>query len=237
MSNFDFLNADDSGKSGPPQPMEVRAPRYPIWSWTINLSQSNGIYCVVCLTDNALFVRSEDKRPGDPSTDLSRLVDEDPDVVFQRDFIRIPLDSIQRFRFHVYYAWLDVIRDDGSRETICDFETQKTELIFEALHERLAPHAPIESEGVRVEREIVLAVAIFIPIALIAGLFLAASLASDEKLAEMGRSHFGIMLVKSMGATTVTMLSVAAILAGLAFIAHKVFFPTKALAVIVKRLR
>lgn len=234
MSNFDFLNADDSRKSGPPQPIEVRAPRYPIWSWTFSLS---GDYHVVCLTDNALFIRSEDQRSGERKTDLSRLSDEDPDVVFQRDFIRIPLDSIQRFRFQIYYAWLDVIRDDGSMETIRDFETRKTELIFDALHERLAPGTQIESEGVRVEREILLAVAIFLPIALIAGLLLVASLASEEKFAQMGRSHFGVMLVKSMGATTVTVLSVAAILAGLAFIAHKVFNPPKALAVIVKRLR
>jgi len=232
MPNFDFLNTDESGKSGSPKPVEVRPSRYPIWSWTFSLT---GDYYVVCLTDNALFVRSDEKTSGGRSTDLSRLNDEDPEVVFQRDFIRIPLDSIQRFRFQVNYAWLDVIRVDGSIDTIRDFETRKTELIFDALHKRLAPRAPIEGERVRMESHIVLAVAIFVPIALVAGLFLYASLASEEGRMKMGRSNFGVMLVESMGATATTMLSVAAILAGLAFIAYKVFYPPKAPTVIVRR--
>lgn len=225
MPNFDFLNAGGSGNPGQPRPFNAQPPRYPIWNWTVNLSESIRIYRTVCLTDNALFVKPEDERPSTPATDLSRLAYEHPDVVFQRDYIRIPLDSIQRLRFHVKYAWLDVVRVDGSVETIRDFETRKTELIFDALRKRLAPGAPIVNEPVRVEREIVMAVAFFLPVALGAGLLMSASLASAEGRAQMGRTHFGVMLVESLGAPTTTLLCVATILAGLAFIAYKVFYP------------
>lgn len=235
MPNFDFLNADDFGKPGSRKQVDARAPRFPFWSWTITLDASNRIYCAVCLTDKALFVRSDETPSDGRATDLSRLSYEDPEVVFQQDFIRIPLASIQRFRFQVYYAWLDVIRVDGTKDTIRDFETRKTELIFDALHKRLAPGVPITAEPVRAEREIVMAVAFFLPIAITAGLLLSASLASEEGRKQMGTRHFGVMLVEAMGAPMTTLLCVAAILAGLAFIAYKVFNPRKAPTVIVRR--
>lgn len=225
MSNFDFLNADDSGRPGRPQPFNAGPSRYPIWKWTVHLSESIRIDRTVCLTDTALFVNPEDERPSKPPTDLSRLAYEHSDAVFQRDFDRIPLDAIQRLRFHTKYAWLDVVRVDGSVETIRDFDTRKTEQIFDTLRKRLAPGAPIVDEPVRVEREIFMAIAFFLPVALSAGLLMSASLASAEGRAQMGRSHFGVMMVESLGATTTTLLCVATILAGLAFIAYKVFCP------------
>lgn len=237
MPNFDFLNTDDSGKPGRPGPVNAGPPRYPIWNWMVNLSESIRIYRTVCLTDNALFVKPEDERPSKPPTDLSRLAYEHPDAVFQRDYNRIPLDAIQRLRFHTKYAWLDVVCVDGSVETIRDFETRKTEQIFDTLRKRLAPGVPIVNEPVRVEREIVMAIAFFLPIALVAGLLMSASLPSAEGRAQMGRSHFGVMMVESLGATTTTLLCTATILAGLAFIAYKVFYPRTVPTVIVRRLR
>jgi len=236
MPNFDFLNADNTGNPGPRRPVDAGPPRYPIWNWTINLDASHRLYCVVCLTNDTLFVRTEHEQAGF-GCDLSRLDYEHPQAVFPQDYIRIPLASIQRIRFHPNYAWLDVVRVDGSIETIRDFETRKTQSMFVTLHERLAPRAPIEGEGVRVEREIVMAIAFFAPIALIAGLMLSTSLASDAERLQMGRTHAGVMLVESIGAPMTTLLSVAALLAGLALIAFKVFNPRKTLAVIVKRSR
>lgn len=233
MPNFDFLNSDGSGQSQSPYQVGGRESRYPIWLWSIDLSPRE--YYLACLTDHALYVGPDYKSVGERLVDITGLNERQPEAVFKKSFTCIPLHMIRRLRFDDYYAWLDVVRIDGSIETIRDFETRQTKSMFDTLRRRLAPGAPIEKEPIRNERDVVRLAAVCLPIVFIALLFLSTALGSEEARRELKQTDFRVALVNAIGAATTIVLSVAAILAGAGFAVYKYRNPRKARSITVRR--
>jgi hypothetical protein len=247
MPNFDFLNADDSGKSAQPRAVEVQTHRYQTWGWSVEAkkwyeSRRGGAfntevsreYSLACLTDDAFYVRNKYKSMRDRSADISELSAFAPEAVFKKDFHRIPLSSIYRLCYSDHSGTLDLIAFDERSEQITDLETKQTKLIFETLHKRLAESAPIESVDVHWWTNLAVPLAMFTPILLIACTFLVTALASDEERSKLKPSDFRIMFLESFGTGTMIALCVAALLAGLGFIVYRHLKPLQAQSVVVK---